>query len=260
MAVRGGGGAVSASIRRRRAGCLHRPPPAAPHRRSDGAPASPLCYSAPRACRVSVAGTPRASRRWAFVASCSAAGRRCATEWDLACAALNLRRLRALGGAAASNAGRPRGEPAVRDGAARERGRRRSAYEAPHGSVAPGPVSHGAESKRRRCPRSRARQSRGTLLLHAAQRLGLGLALLRIVADAEAEPRAGRDPLAALLALGDMEEDRASFVVVEEAEALLGEEAVDDADPALLGGRVGSDPVEDGELGLEGRVGRGGRR
>src|SRR5438132_3451863 len=35
--------------------------------------------------------------------------------------------------------GRPRGEPAVRDGAARERGRRRSAYEAPHGSVAPGP-------------------------------------------------------------------------------------------------------------------------
>src|SRR5207249_764587 len=31
-----------------------------------------------------------------------------------------------------------RGEPAVRDGAARERGRRRSAYEAPHGPVAPG--------------------------------------------------------------------------------------------------------------------------
>src|SRR5207244_428341 len=29
----------------------------------------------------------------------------------------------------------------------------RSAYEAPHGSVAPGPVSSGAESKRRRCPR-----------------------------------------------------------------------------------------------------------
>src|SRR5206468_8728321 len=54
--------------------------------------------------------------------------------------------------------------PAVRDGAARERGRRRSAYEAPHGSVAPGPVSSGAESKRRRCPRSRARQSRVTLL------------------------------------------------------------------------------------------------
>jgi len=44
--VRGGGGAVSASIRRRRAGCLDRPPPAAPHRRCDGAPASPLRYSA----------------------------------------------------------------------------------------------------------------------------------------------------------------------------------------------------------------------
>jgi len=49
-------------------------------------------------------------------------------EADLACAALNLRRLRALGVAAGWPAGRPRGEPAVRDGAARERGRRRSAY------------------------------------------------------------------------------------------------------------------------------------
>src|SRR5207253_3062255 len=64
-AVRGGGGAVSASIRRRRAGCLDRPPRAAPRRRSDGAPASPLRYSASRACRTSFAGTPRASRRWA---------------------------------------------------------------------------------------------------------------------------------------------------------------------------------------------------
>src|SRR5207244_9118496 len=91
-----------------------------------------------------------------------------ATEWDLACTALNLCRLRALGGAAAWPAGRPRGEPAVRDGAARERGRRRSAYEAPHGSVASGPVSSGAESKRRRCPRSRARPSRITLLALAS--------------------------------------------------------------------------------------------
>src|SRR5216117_2995848 len=85
-------------------------------------------------------------------------------EWDLACAALDLRRLRVLGVAAAL--ARPRGEPAVPHGAARERGRRRSAYEAPHGSVAPGPVSSGAESKRRRCPRSHARQSRVTLLAH----------------------------------------------------------------------------------------------
>src|SRR6266481_7500349 len=56
------------------------------------------------------------------------------------------------------------GKPGVRDGAARERGRRRSADEAPHGSVAPGLVSHGTESKRRRCPRSRARPSRVTRL------------------------------------------------------------------------------------------------
>src|SRR5437879_9165701 len=99
--MRGGGGAVSASIRRRRVGCLDRPPRAAPHRRCDGAPASPLRYSASRACRTSVAGTPRASRRWAFVASCSAADE-VRDEWDVACAALNLRRLRVLGVAAAS--------------------------------------------------------------------------------------------------------------------------------------------------------------
>src|SRR5213594_3898188 len=70
-----------------------------------------------------------------------------------------------------------RGVTKVRDDwdlacAARERGRRRSAYEAPHGSVAPGPVSSGAESKRRRCPRSRARQSRITLLVRDRDRRG----------------------------------------------------------------------------------------
>jgi len=48
-AVRGGGGTLSASIRRRWIGCFDRPPHAAPHRRSEGAPASPLRYSAPRA-------------------------------------------------------------------------------------------------------------------------------------------------------------------------------------------------------------------
>src|SRR5881396_3561741 len=83
-----------------------------------------------------------------------------------------LRRLEpapAAGGGRRGGLARPRaargGEPAVRHDAARERGRRRSAYEAPHGSVAPGPVSSGAESKRRRCPRSRARTSRVTLLI-----------------------------------------------------------------------------------------------
>src|SRR5205814_5266037 len=83
---------------------------------------------------------------------------------------------RCLGPALAAGARWPRpstaaagGEPAVRNGAARERGRRRSAYEAPNGSVAPGPVSSGAESKRRRRPRSRARQSRVALLLGRAR-------------------------------------------------------------------------------------------
>src|SRR5438132_6269667 len=80
------------------------------------------------------------------------------------------RRLRRLEPAPAAGGGRrggfssPAGGARGRHGAARERGRRRSAYEAPHGSVAPGPVSSGAESKRRRWPRSRARQSRVTLL------------------------------------------------------------------------------------------------
>src|SRR5438093_4807873 len=101
---------------------------------------------------------------------------------------LNLRRLRARGVAAASPAGRP----AVRDGAARERGRRRSAYEAPDGSVAPGPASSGAESKRRPCPRSRARQSRLALRRRAA-RLGL-------------RPAAGCDAVEGLLPLAPLAE------------------------------------------------------
>src|SRR2546421_6538502 len=88
-----------------------------------------------------------------------------------------------------------RGEPAVRDGAARERGRRRSAYEAPDGSVAPGPASSGAESKRRRCPRSRARQSRVTLL-----------ALRRRAARLGRRPAVGRDAVEGLLPLAPLAE------------------------------------------------------
>src|SRR5205809_6216173 len=152
--MRGGGGAVSASIRRRRAGCLDRPPPAAPHRRCDGAPASPLRYSArARTARLSPArgdqagdgpSSLRLPRR-------DEGARRVGPP---------LRRFEpAPGWRSASprpSTAAAHGEPAVRNGAARERGRRRSAYEAPNGSVAPGPVSSGAESKRRRCPRSRA--------------------------------------------------------------------------------------------------------
>src|SRR5207244_1142127 len=89
----------------------------------------------------------------------------------------------------------PAGRPAVRDGAARERGRRRSAYEAPHGSVAPGPVSSGAESKRRRCPRSRARQSRVTLLALRRRAARLGL-----------RPAAGCDAVEGLLPLAPLAE------------------------------------------------------
>src|SRR5207247_1227291 len=159
-AVRGGGGAVSASIRRRRAGCLDRPPPAAPHRRSDGAPASPLRYSAhARAARNSPARREQAGDGPSslHVPRRDEGARRMGPRRRR----LNLRRLRARGVAAASPAGRP----AVRNGAARERGRRRSAYEAPNGAGAPGPVSSGAGSKPTRCPRSRARQSRVPLLV-----------------------------------------------------------------------------------------------
>ena len=98
--MRGGGGAVSASIRRRRAGCLDRPPPAAPHRRCDGAPASPLRYWPARVRHV--------FRRHAEIKQAMGFRRfifrgvtKVRDEWDLPCAALNLRRLRALGVAAA---------------------------------------------------------------------------------------------------------------------------------------------------------------
>src|SRR5206468_7017734 len=114
-------------------------------------------------------------------------------EWDVACAALDLRRLRVLGVAAAQLA---RGPPAggargPAHGAARERGRRRSAYEAPHGSVAPGPASSGAESKRRRCPRSRARTSRVTLLDQDLQRVEPEAGLVELAAELR-PPGAGR--------------------------------------------------------------------
>src|SRR5439155_451232 len=78
-----------------------------------GALASPLRYSASRACRTSFAGTPRASRRW--LSSLHVPRRdEARDEWDLACAALNLRRLQVLGVAAAL--ARP---PAARGGSPR---------------------------------------------------------------------------------------------------------------------------------------------
>src|SRR5204863_176466 len=67
-------------------------------------------------------------------------------------------------------------------------------YEAPHGSVAPGPISSGAESKRRRCPRSRARQSRVTPLAR------------RRAARPGRRSAAGRDAVEALLLLAPLAE------------------------------------------------------
>src|SRR5438445_6583707 len=124
------------------------------HRRSDGAPASPLRYSArARTARLSSArGDPAGDGLSSLHLPRRDEGARRVGP--------PLRRFEpAPGWRSASprpSTAAAHGEPAVRNGAARERGRRRSAYEAPHGSVAPGPVSSGAESKRRRCPRSRA--------------------------------------------------------------------------------------------------------
>ena len=84
--MHGSGGTVSASIRRRWTRVRERPTRAAPHRRSDGAPASPLRYSAPRGPHVF---------RW-HAESKQAMGFRdfmfrgvtkVRDEWDLACAA-----------------------------------------------------------------------------------------------------------------------------------------------------------------------------
>src|SRR5438128_9154769 len=123
-------------------------------------------------------------------------------------------------GGLSSPAGRPRGEPAVRHGAARERGRRRSAYEAPHGSVAPGPASSGAESKRRRCPRSRARTSRVTLLDQNLRRVEPEAGLVELAAELR-PPGAGRVERRVLDAVnvgGELDP-----LLVERAHALAGE-------------------------------------
>src|SRR5437764_3943524 len=162
--MRGGGGAVSASIRRRRAGCLHRPPPAAPHRRCDGAPASPLRSSArARTARRSPArggqagdglSSPHLPRR---DEGARGMGSRVRGLPPAAAAGIRSRvRLTRAGEAA----------PAARGAeyAAGRRGHPRSAYEAPRAAVDRSTRVIGAESKRRGCPRLPARQSRVTLL------------------------------------------------------------------------------------------------
>src|SRR6266404_4099829 len=148
-----------------------------------------------------------------------------------------------------SPAGRPRGEPAVRHGAARERGRRRSAYEAPHGSVAPGPVASGAESKRRRCPRSRAPTSRVTVLadsgdvaLDAAEEVGVRASVDETL-DPDGGPGRGVAQLRDQL-LGSHDEevrregrDHGKHVLAVERLIAAHGARLGDAEPALLAGR-----------------------
>src|SRR5881409_851598 len=124
-AVHGSGGTVSASIRRRWARVRERPTRAAPHRRSDGAPAPVLRRHGP----------------------------------------LNMKRRRAIACLLAACRRITCGTRAGPNSAAGRRGRRRSAYEAPRAAADGGTRLGGAESKRRRRPRLPAPPSRVTLLI-----------------------------------------------------------------------------------------------
>src|SRR5207247_10751566 len=130
----GSGGTVAASIRRRWTRVRERPTRAAPHTRSDGAPAPVLRRHGPRVPR---AGGPRARPPLRPAPAASA----------LAC------RRQTCGTRAGPNS------------AAGRWGRRRSAYEAPRAAADGGTRLGGAESKRRRRPRLPAPPSRVTLLV-----------------------------------------------------------------------------------------------
>src|SRR5438093_422567 len=87
-------------------------------------------------------------------------------EWNLVCAAFNLRRPRAFAIACGwRTRAKPRRRRAGRNSAAGRRGRPRSAYEAPRAAVDRSTRFIGAESKRRGCPRLPAPPSRLTLLV-----------------------------------------------------------------------------------------------
>src|SRR5438094_3186781 len=160
-AVHGSGGTVSASIRRRRTRVRERPTRAAPHRRSDGAPAPMLRRHGPWVPR---AGGPRARPPLRPAPAASA----------LAC------RRQTCGTRAGPNS------------AAGRRGRRRSAYEAPPAAADGGTRLGGAESKRRRRPRLPARQSRVTLLAPGARRLQPADARAPAAVDVERAEQAER--------------------------------------------------------------------
>ena len=87
-------------------------------------------------------------------------------EWNLVCAAFNLRRPCAFAIACGwRTRAKPRRRRAVRNSAAGRRGRPRSAYEAPRAAVDRSTRFIGAESKRRGCPRLPAPPSRVMLLV-----------------------------------------------------------------------------------------------
>src|SRR5439155_6505978 len=152
-----------------------RPPRAAPHRRSDGAPAPVLRRHGPRVgprARPPLRPAPAAGAgsggagEVPFVAHLRHAAEHEATKAH-ACL-LSACRRKTCGTRAGPNS------------AAGRRGRRRSAYEAPRAAADGGTRLGGAESKRRRRPRLPAPPSRVTLLApHLEPTLTLTNALQR---------------------------------------------------------------------------------
>src|SRR5205823_13961516 len=163
--VHGSGGTVSASIRRRWTRVRERPTRAAPHRRSDGAPAPVLRRAGPRA---PPAGGPRASlsRRDAQHPQ-PAQVQGGAGEVPFVARFVtprNMKRRKPIAYLLSACRRTTCGTRARPNSAAGRRGRRRSAYEAPCAAVDRGTPLGGAESKRRRRPRLPAPPSRVTLL------------------------------------------------------------------------------------------------
>src|SRR5213593_2810814 len=166
-AVHGSGGAVSASIRRRWTRVRERSTRAAPHRRSDGAPAPVLHRYEPRVHRA----------RPPYEAAGNAERQQPAQVQGGAGELPLVAHLRHAAEDEATKAHRPldlrvptKDVPYARgpNSAAGRRGRRRSAYEAPRAAADRDTRLGGAESKRRRRPRLPAPPSRVTPLTDRA--------------------------------------------------------------------------------------------
>src|SRR5204863_6511092 len=144
------------SIRRRWTRVRERPTRAAPHRRSDGAPAPVLRRHGPRVPR---AGGPRPQPAQVQAAQArSHSSRTFVTP-------RNMKRREPIACLLSTCRRKTCGTRAGPNSAAGRRGRRRSAYEAPRAAADGGTRLGGAESKRRRRPRLPAPPSRVTLLL-----------------------------------------------------------------------------------------------